>query len=352
MIDSGFNLASNEDFRLWLGRKFESSRLVTIEQVHQHVEGFSWQTFTFVARWCDAQGNVRATGLAVRRQPEDGLLSPYDIRGQYELHRRLAEDGSVPVPGLYWLEMDPGILGMPFYVMECVTGRVPVQWAADDPDIFPSEAARRRLGEQFVDTLAAIHKLPTMGLPVPTATDPWQAPEQAVARWLAEYRRTAKPQLPLVEIAAEWACAHPMPSGRLVLCHGDYRIGNFMVDTGANRISAILDWELAEVSDPVADLAWAALPLFRGRSSLWSQLLPGSEFLARYECVSGLYVTGEQIRYWTIVNLIKVISSYTRATYAFREGRTSDLRLAAMGHQILYVLRMLRSELRELKVLS
>lgn len=334
----------NEQFAAWLATKLGAEGPVEITDLHRHTEGFSWQTYTFTARWHTGRVPYHA-GFAVRREPEDGLLSPYDIRAQYELHRAVAERSRVPVPALRWLETDPSVLGMPFYVMDRVDGRVPVQWTPEDPQVFPTPQARRHIGEQFVDHLAEIHACPTAGLPVPAATDPAKAGRHAVDRWEDAYRSAAHPRIPLVELAADWARENEVTSGRLALCHGDYRIGNFMLDR-QGLIVAVLDWELAEISDPVADVAWAALALFRGRSPLWSHLITEEDFLRRYRERTGLVIEPDVLRFWTIVNYIKVVSSYARAARAFRDGRTADLRLAAMGHQVFYVLRLLRRELR------
>jgi aminoglycoside phosphotransferase (APT) family kinase protein len=57
-------------------------------------------------------------GYAVRVEPNDGLLAPYDIDGQYRLHRAVLDHSDVPMADLYWLEPDASVLGMPFYVME------------------------------------------------------------------------------------------------------------------------------------------------------------------------------------------------------------------------------------------
>lgn len=331
-------------FRSWLRERTGAASEVTLSDVRHHTEGFSWQTYTFTATWRDDAGQ-HSQGFAVRREPEDGLLAPYDIEGQFSLHRTLAETTSVPVPTLRWLETDRRVLGMPFYVMDRVDGRVPTQFTADDPDVFPSPAARRAIGRDFVAQLATIHSTRHDDIEVPRASSPQVASAESVERWLRDYRDARLTRIPYVELAAAWALDNPAGTGTLVLCHGDYRIGNVMIGPGTTRISAILDWELAEVSDPASDIAWAALPLFRGRSPLWSHLLDGAEFLAEYERATGLSVSAAAVQHWTVVNLIKVVSSYLRAARAYRDGRSTDLRLAAMGHQLVYVIRLLRDEL-------
>ncbi len=324
---------------------------MTIEQWRRHAEGFSWQTFTFSAQWEDAGGQRRSRGFAVRREPEDGLLAPYDIEGQYALHEHLEKCGSIPVPPLLWLERDPRALGMPFYVMERVDGHVPVPWDPADP-VLSSERSRRILGLSFVDVLAGIHSMPIDGSLPPLArpSRPQRAGLEALELWYSAYERAARSRLPLVEAAASWLRRNPHSSGCLCLCHGDYRVGNVMVDQ-TMQINAVFDWELAHIGDPVSDIAWAALRLFRGRSPRWSHLLEESEFLARYRERTGILVDRQVLAFWTTVSCLKAIANHLRAAQAFEQGRAGDLRLAAMGHQVVFLLRLLREHLHEQRAL-
>jgi aminoglycoside phosphotransferase (APT) family kinase protein len=327
----------------WLAAKLGAER-VELRDVRRHTEGWSWHTYTFTAAWRE-DSRERSRGFALRREPEDGLLAPYDIRGQYRLHRVLAERSRVPVPALHWLELDRSVLGMPFYVMERVEGIVPVQWRPDDPQVFPDDAVRRAVGEQFVDVLADLHTVDWSGTGLaPGAADPLAAPRAEVERWRRFYEESVLVELPLVREALTWLAAHPACSGRLALCHGDYRIGNFILGPD-RRIAAVLDWELAHVSDPVEDIAWAGLGLFRGRSPLYSHLLPERDFLDRYRERTGLAVEPEVLRFWTILGYVKSIAPHVRGCRAFEDRRANDLRLAAMGHQALYPLGKLAAEL-------
>lgn len=331
----------------WLQRRLSAQGAVEIAQWRRHAEGFSWQTFTFTARWRDGGGQQHVQGFAVRREPEDGLLAPYDIAGQYALHARIESDGRVPIPRLLWLERDPAPLGMPFYVMERVEGSVPVPW---DPSerVFAVERSRRTLGLHFVDVLTLIHSVPIQE-PLPALWRPssqQRAPAEAVELWYRIYERAARSRLPLVEAAISWLRRNPRASESLCLCHGDYRVGNVMIDE-TMHINAVFDWELAHIGDPVSDIAWAALRLFRGRSPRWSHMLEESEFLARYHERTGIQVDPAALAFWTTVSYLKAIANYMRATQAFEQGRAGDLRLAAMGHQVVFLLRLLREHLRQ-----
>lgn len=329
----------------WLATRLDADD-VAVDELRQHAEGWSWQTYTFRARWTErATGQRLQRGIGVRAEPRDGLLAPYDTPGQYRLHDVVRRSSEVPMPELYWLEDDPSVLGTPFYAMQRVEGLVPVQWRENEAHVFPTEQARHDIGVQFVDILTEIHALDWashdlgyLGVP-----DEGDAASAAVEHWASYYRESVLVEVPLLEYAIEWLRRNPATSGRLALCHGDYRIGNFMIRDG--RIVAVFDWELAHVSDPVEDIAYSGLPLFRGRDPRLSQLLPPEEFFEMYEQRSGLRVDPEVFHFWTVCGLVKAAASHLRASRAYQDGRITDLRLAAMGHQVHYVLRHLAREL-------
>jgi aminoglycoside phosphotransferase (APT) family kinase protein len=326
----------------WLAGKLGVTS-VMVDELHRHDEGFSWQTYTLRAGWRDPATDAdRVQGFAVRVEPVDGLLAPYDIVRQYRIHRLVLDHSEVPMAKLFWLELEPDPLGMPFYVMERVAGQVPVQWRPNDPRIFPSDDVRRSIGLHFVDIAAQIHGIDWRGADAGLFADPGSA-EQAAAkeleRWVAYYEEYRLVELPLVREAILWLRANIRCSGRLVLCHGDWRIGNFMVR--GNRIVAVFDWELADLSDPVQYLAYAGLPLFRGRDPRLSHLLEKHEYLDRYAERTGLEVADDVFQFWTVHGLLKATASHVRGCRAFQEGRASDLRLAAMDHRTIYLLRHL-----------
>jgi aminoglycoside phosphotransferase (APT) family kinase protein len=295
----------------------------------------------------DETGEQRLGGYAVRVEPRDGLLAPYDIDGQFSLHRAILDHSDVPMPDLYWLEHDREVLGMPFFVMERLRGVVPVQWRGNDPAIFPTDDARRAIGLQFVDIEASIHGIDwhasELDLPGAAVSDPAASARFWVEYWAGYYEESVLVELPLMRYAIRWLRSNTACSGTLTLCHGDYRIGNFMLADGT--INGIFDWELAHVSDPVEDIAYSGLPLFRGRNPLLSQLLDRETFFDRYEERTGLRVQEDAFHFWTVLGLVKAAASHLRGSRAFEDGRIGDLRLAAMGHQVQYVLRHIGREL-------
>jgi aminoglycoside phosphotransferase (APT) family kinase protein len=322
---------------------------VTVTQLSRTSEGFSWVNYTLTVTADDratgdpAAGEPRTWDFAIRQEPDDGVLAPYDTRWQYTLNRAVALQKAVPVPEIYWLETDPAVLGRPFYVMERMRGEVPT------PDVqqpFRPEE-RSRLAGQLVDHLVSIHRIDWAGpdftgvLRQPASAG--QAASDELELWTEFYERAALVEIPAVQLGLSWLRANQAASGTLVFCHGDYRNGNFMVDRG--NISAIFDWELAHVGDPVEDLGWCSMRAFQGRSGLVAHLLTEQEFIAGYEARTGLHVDPEVLRFWRVLGNLKALGSYIRGCRAFEERRTNDLRLASFGHRGLYLIKGILDEI-------
>src|SRR5262249_4260379 len=150
---------------------------------------WSWQTYTLDVETKAADGARERRGFAVRVEPRDGLLAPYDIDGQFQLHRAVLDHSDVPMADLYWLEHDPSVLRMPFYVMERLHGTVPVQWRGSDPAVFPTDEARHDIGLQFVDIESRIHGIDLDAAGVDLPGSGWRDPEESARGWVEHWAR-------------------------------------------------------------------------------------------------------------------------------------------------------------------
>ena len=273
----------------WLAGKLPAARELRVgELTGPGLTGFSSDTFLFQASWLE-DGAAQSRGLVARMPPSGMPVFPqYDIARQYRIQHALAGT-AVPLAGMLWLEEDPGVLGAPFYVMEQIAGRTP----SDSPTYHTSgwvaelePAEREAMWWSGLRALADVHGADWRGLglgSLDVAGDPLE-------QHIAEYEHmlawsNGKPQ-PNLESALRWVRAHrPPPDEPRVLCWGDSRLGNMIFQD--SRCAAVLDWEMARIGSPEADLAWwiymdrhhsegAAMPRLAG--------LPGrSETVARYE---------------------------------------------------------------------
>lgn len=170
-------------------------------------------------------------------------------------HRVLSALGptSIPVPQVVGLCEDPDVLGVTFYVMERVEGyvvrdRIPL----DYPD---TPQTRRRVSKVLVRTLADLHGVVPAQIGLEGFGKPAGFLERQVRRWWTQWELSKTRELPAIEDLRARLEAGLPESGPPGIVHGDYRLDNVLLapdDPG--RITAILDWEMCTVGDPLADL--------------------------------------------------------------------------------------------------
>ena len=311
---------------------------VNIGEIRRFPVGFSWLTYGVQVTGLPPSGGTQQ--LILRLGPDYGLFAPYSATPQV-LAMRALEGSAVPVPRAYWSSDDASIFGAPFLFCEKATGNAVVPWvSADQPAL--EEGYRRRLAEQFIDALAALHcvrwqehAIAQMADGIGTAN----AARRNVEYWQAQIGRWAMRPYPLAEWGIRWLLAHCPVAPRVAIVHGDYRTGNFLEEGG--RITAILDWELVHLGDPHEDLGWASLPMYMGGSKLISRLAEPDWFYARYGEKAGFEVSMASLRYYQAFSLLKLAATHMAAARCFEEGRFNDMRMPAMGSQIATCLRQM-----------
>ena len=227
-----------------------------------------------LAAWLDAEGlgtgPLRATRIGaghsnatfllerggermvLRRAPRPPLPpSAHDMLREARVLAALA--GRARVPGLLAVCRESAVLGVPFYVMRELSGHV----VTDElPPVLAEPAARRRAGLDLVDALAELHAVDIDAAGLTDFGRPDGYLERQVRRFEALWGHNATRDLPLVGELAAWLRAGLPASGPACVVHGDYRLGNVMLELDAPRVLALLDWELATLGDPLADLGY------------------------------------------------------------------------------------------------
>lgn len=196
--------------------------------------------------------------IVLRRPPLGHVLpTAHDMNREYTVLSALA-DTAVPVPRVLGLCTDTEVLGAPFYVMDYVEGRV-IRTVEDASDVTPAEA--RALSEKLVEALAAIHRLDVdaAGLSEFGRPDGYMA--RQLRRWGKQWDSSYAPDLhpaPLDDVYDRLVSrlAERLPEGGPTgLVHGDFRLDNALVQVRPEtEISAIVDWEMSTLGDPLADV--------------------------------------------------------------------------------------------------
>ena len=162
----------------------------------------------------------------------------------------------VPVPEMMAFCRDAAVTGAPFYVMSYAGGLI---LRTQETALEAGADNCRRAAEAFFDVLARIHTLDTTRAGLEDLSRPGGYVERQLRRWLQQYQAALRgdPNPLLIELHDRMA-ARPPADVSLGVCsiHGDYHIDNAVLDPTMSVI-AVLDWELATLGHPIADLCWA-----------------------------------------------------------------------------------------------
>jgi aminoglycoside phosphotransferase (APT) family kinase protein len=190
----------------------------------------------------------------VLRRPPLGhvLATAHDMVREHRIISALGRT-SVPVPTALALCTDDTVNGAPFYVMAFVDGVV--LDSIEKADLLPLPL-RRVAAEHLVDVLADLHAVDVdeVGLGDLARREGYVA--RQVKRWSAQWDNSKTRELPAIEEVARLLRAHMPEQHGVSIAHGDYRFGNCLTDVANGRISAVLDWELCTLGDPLADLGY------------------------------------------------------------------------------------------------
>jgi len=189
----------------------------------------------------------------LRRKPFGPLLqSAHAVDREYRLLSGLSPLG-FPVPRPLALCTDAAVIGAIFYVMEKAEGR-----PYSDGSLPGFEPARRAaIYFAMVDTLADLHGIDPQAAGLGDFGKPGNYFERQVARWTRQYRDSQTDDLPEMEHLIAWLPASLPEQARTSIVHGDYRIDNVVFS--GTRLTAVLDWELATLGDPIADFSYFAM---------------------------------------------------------------------------------------------
>jgi aminoglycoside phosphotransferase (APT) family kinase protein len=193
------------------------------------------------------------------RRPPPGPLPPraHDVLREHRILSALAPAGAVPVPRPIAACDDPAVLGAPFFIMEALPGDA-VRFELPPALAAAPDETRRSMGLQVADALAALHTTDPAAVGLGDLGPPSGYVPRQIKRWRGQLDHARVRPVPDLDWAADWLERHQqLEPAQVRIVHGDYRLDNVIfAPDPPPRLLGIVDWELATLGDPLADLGW------------------------------------------------------------------------------------------------
>jgi aminoglycoside phosphotransferase (APT) family kinase protein len=271
----------------------------------------------------------RNYGVVVRRDPPSSLIDT-ERSHEYNTYAAVYRDGVMPVPEPIVLEQDdPGEMDQPFSIMGLIADGQAAPAGLDEPNMQPWLA---QLGQKKWTMLGELARKTPAELGVEAfMSTPSHPAAHELAYWKGVIDADALHPQPIAAATIRWLESNlPDPTSQLTLVHGDYRTGNFLyTDTG--EITAVLDWEMAHIGDPLEDLAWSLEPLWSPQLNLAGRLLPRQQAIDIWQRASGIEVDREDFRWWQIFASLKGLAIWISSAEDYANGTTKEPILAFAG---------------------
>ncbi|HKM64226.1 MAG TPA: phosphotransferase [Acidisphaera sp.] len=269
----------------------------------------------------------------LRKKPPGKLLpSAHAVEREYQVMAAL-RDTSVPVPAMRLLCEDSAVIGTPFFVMDHVEGRVLTDVRL--PSV--PEAGRVAYYEEMARTMAALHAVDPNAVGLGGFGKPGGYVARQIDRWSKQYLLSKTEDVPAMDRLMEWLPAHLPAEERTGIVHGDFRLGNMLFHPTEPRVVAVLDWELATLGHPLADLAYNCLywqlPAHAGGiADLTTPGLPSeSEYVRMYERYSGHPVP--DLGYFIVFSLFRWAAIAAGVYRRALDGNAADARGREAGEK-------------------
>lgn len=278
----------------------------------------------------------------IRRRPFGTIpAKAHDMHHEFRVLSAMAGAG-LPIPRVYGYSEDEGFIGAPFYALQFVAGLV-LQERADAEQLTPEQ--RKLVSADLVDVLAELHAVPLASIGIYQEGRGRNFVRRQIGRWHERWRARPHRDLPIVDEIAEQLSGLVPAEEDVTLVHGDYRLGNTIVNPRDGRpVKAILDWELSTFGNPLTDLAHLVAfwePTGQQYSHRAQRIadapgfLDGAELAERYSQLSGRSVSDLPFylayEHWRAV-IIKEGVYQRRLEIGAPAAEAEEVRLGVDGH--------------------
>jgi aminoglycoside phosphotransferase (APT) family kinase protein len=278
-----------------------------------------------------------ASVWALRRPPLAHVLpSAHDMGREFRVISALGGT-DVPVARAIALCPDPEVLGGPFYLMSFVDGVVFDQaerLAALTPELAATAC------EELVDTLLELHSIDPASVGLADFGRPDGYLARQVKRWHAQWRASETSPRPELDELVERLTATMPAQGAPAIVHGDYRLTNVIYRTDVSGIAAVVDWEMATLGDPLADVGLLAVyhRLAAVSDGVMPAMSPDNGFLSA-EQMAARYADGagrdlSQLDWYIAFGYYKLAVISEGIHYRYLQGKTVGEGFSQMGDRV------------------
>ena len=274
---------------------------------------------------------------ALRRPPLAHVLpSAHDMGREFRVISSLGGT-DVPVARSVALCQDPDVLGAPFYLMSFVEG---VVFDQADRLAALSPALAKQACEQLVDTLLGLHAIDPASIGLADFGRPDGYLARQVKRWHAQWQASETTRRPELDQLVERLTATMPAQGAPAIVHGDYRLTNVIYRTDVSGIAAVVDWEMATLGDPLADVGLLTVyhRLAAVSDGVMPAMSPDNGFLSA-EQMAARYAEGagrdlSQLDWYIALGYYKLAVISEGIHYRYLQGKTVGEGFSQMGDRV------------------
>ncbi len=297
--------------------------------VYQYPGGYSNLTYRL---------EIEDKTFVLRRPPEGAIKRGHDMGREYRVLSHLYPVFP-KVPKTYLYTEDTTVIGAPFYLMEEVKGIILHQQVARKRQIGAEDFAR--IAEQWLATFVELHQLDYQAAGLGELGRPEGYVERQVRNWSKQYLKAATDDIPTAQKVMDWMETHQPREYAFGLIHNDYKYNNVVfADDRWQEITAILDWEMCTIGDPLMDLGtslgyWVTAndpEVFQAMAQS-PTTLPGNpdrnELVQQYAEKSGQPI--RHLTFYYVYGLFKIAVIVQQIYYRYQAGYTQDPRFAQLN---------------------
>ena len=300
-----------------------------ILQVHQFPGGFSNLTY---------QITLGVNTYVLRRPPFGAKIkSGHDMAREFRILSCLKTHyHKVPTP-LYFTE-DTSIIGAPFYIMERIEGVI--LRAGMPKEMYPDAQKMRAISEAWLETLVELHAVDPSVEGIAELGRPEGYIERQILGWGKRYELSKTNELPKVDFVIKWLAANQPKEQHTAIIHNDFKYDNLILKPeNWEEVSAVLDWEMATVGDPLMDLGtslgyWInpndidTMRDFQFSPSFLPGNLTREEIVHQYTLKTGRAIDSPVFYY--VYGLLKIAVIVQQIYYRYQLGLTKDERFGRL----------------------